>query len=95
MPTDMPRKNWNSLVRGVRPIERALEGRTDEEAEVVRGYGLAVRSALTDDGQPPLDAAGLRLRERLQAIDTSISRIGEKRGSQTSLFDSNSSFKRD
>src|SRR5262249_39763821 len=88
------KKELKKLVRGVRPIERALEGRTDEEAEVVRGYGLAVRSALTDDGQPPLDAAGLRLRERLQAIDTSISRIGEKRGSQTRLFGSNSSFKR-
>lgn len=89
------KKELKKLVRGVRPIERALEGRTDEEAEVVRGYGLAVRSALTDDGQPPLDAAGLRLRERLQAIDTSISRIGEKRGSHTRLFGSNSSSKRD
>lgn len=89
------KKELKKLVRGVRPIERALEGRTDEEAEVVRGYGLAVRSALTDDGQPPLDAAGLRLRERLQSIDTSISRIGEKRGSLPSSFGSNSSFKRD
>jgi hypothetical protein len=88
------KKELKKLVRGVRPIERALEGRTDEEAEAVRGYGLAVRSALTDDGQPPLDAAGLRLRERLQAIDTSISRIGEKRGSPPSSFGSNSSFKR-
>ena len=89
------KKELKKLVRGVRPIERALEGRTDEEAEAVRGYGLAVRSALTDDGQPPLDAAGLRLRERLQAIDTSISRIGEKRGFQMRSFGSNSSFKRD
>jgi len=89
------KKELKKLVRGVRPIERALEGRTDEEAEAVRAYGLAVRSALTDDGQPPLDAAGLRLRDRLQAIDTSISRIGEKRGSRTRLFGSNGSFKRD
>src|SRR2546425_1717517 len=62
------KKELKKHVRGVRPLERALEGRTDEEAEVVRGYCLAVRSALTDDGQPPLDAAGLRLQERLQAI---------------------------
>ena len=89
------KKELKKLVRGVRPIERALEGRTDEDADVVRGYGLAVRSALTDDGQPPLDAAGLRLQQRLQAIDTSISRVGEKRGFPTSLFGSNSSFKRD
>lgn len=74
------KKELKKQVRGVRPIERALEGRRDEEAEVVRGYGLAVRSALTDDGQPPLDAAGLRLHTRLQAIDASISRVQEKRG---------------
>ena len=35
-------------VRGVRPIERALEGRDDPEAAVARGYCAAVRSALTD-----------------------------------------------
>ncbi len=72
------KKELKKQVRGVRPIERALEKRSDEEAEVVRGYCLAVRSALTDDGQPPLDAAGLH--DRLQAILTSIARIEEKRG---------------
>lgn len=77
------KKELKKQVRGVRPIERALEGRTDEEAEVMRGYGLAVRSALTDDGQPPLQASGLRLRERLQAIDASIERVAEKRGFPT------------
>jgi hypothetical protein len=61
----------------------------------VRGYGLAVRSALTDDGHPPLDAAGLRLQQRLQAIDTSISRIEEKRGFLSSLFNFNGSSKGD
>ena len=68
-------------VRGVRPIERALEGREDEEAEVVRGYCLAVRSALTDDGRPPLCASGLKLHERLTAIHTSIERVVERGGS--------------
>ncbi len=89
------KKELKKRVRGVRPIERALEGRTDKEAEVVRGYGLAVRSALTDDGHPPLDAAGLRLQQRLQAIDTSISRIEEKRGFLSSLSNSNSLSRRD
>lgn len=51
------KKELKKRVRGVRPIERALEGRTAEEAEVVRGYGLAVRSALTDDGHPPKDCS--------------------------------------
>jgi len=66
-------------VRGVRPIERRLEGRSDREAEVVRGYCAAVRSALTDDGRPPLAAAGLQLYDRLNAIAQSLERV-EKRG---------------
>jgi hypothetical protein len=57
------KKELKKQVRGVRPIERALEERTDDEAEAVRGYCLAVRSALTDDGRPPLDADGLKLKE--------------------------------
>jgi hypothetical protein len=67
-------------VRGVRPIEHALEGREDEEAEAVRGYCLALRSAITDDGRPPLEASGLKLHHRLSAIRDSIEWVG-KRGS--------------
>jgi len=67
-------------VRGVRPIERALETRADPEAEAIRGYCLAVRSALTDDGRPPLGAAGLQLHERLSAITASIDEVAVKRG---------------
>jgi len=37
-----------------------------------------VRSALTDDGRPPLCASGLKLHERLEAISASIGRITEK-----------------
>jgi hypothetical protein len=67
-------------VRGVRPLERAVEQRTDMEAEVIRGYCLAVRSALTADGRPPLAAAGLQLRDRLSAITDSLGRVGAKKG---------------
>lgn len=66
-------------VRGVRPLERAVEGRTDPEAEVIRGYCSAIRSALTDDGRPPLAAAGLQLHDRLSAVPQSLERV-EKRG---------------
>lgn len=76
------KKELRKQVRGVRPIERSLEGRTDEEAEAVRGYCLAGRSALTDDGRPPLDADGLKLKERLQNISDSIARIEQKRASR-------------
>ncbi len=68
-------------MRGVRPIERVLEERSDAEAEALRGYCLAVRAALTDDGYPPLCASGLRLYHRLQLIAHSIEQIEKKRGS--------------
>jgi len=79
-------------VRGVRPIERALAGRDDAEATAMRGYCLAVRSALTDDGRPPLCAAGLRLHDRLTAIHASLGRVAERGGSrQRSVASGNSS----
>ena len=65
-------------VRGVRPIERVLEGREDPTAEVARGYCAAVRSAITDDGRPPLAASGLKLRARLEAVADSLERVAEK-----------------
>jgi hypothetical protein len=73
------KKALKNRVRGVRPIARRLEGRRDPEAEVVRGYCAAVRSALTDDGRPPLDASGLTLHDRLSAMTASLERV-EKRG---------------
>ena len=73
------KKELKKRVRGVRPIERNLEGRDDPAATVVRGYCAAVRSALTDDGRPPLEASGLKLHDRLRAITMSLER-SEKRG---------------
>src|SRR5436309_270720 len=67
-------------VRGVRPIERALEGREDEQSQAIHGYCLAVRSSLTDDGRPPLCASGLKLHDRLIQISDSLARVEEKRG---------------
>lgn len=74
------KKELKKHLRGVRPIERAVEQRQDEEAEAIRGYCLAVRSALTDDGRPPLAAPGLKLHERITAIAASLTRASEKRG---------------
>jgi hypothetical protein len=74
------KKELQKQVRGVRPLERALEGRADDEAQAIRGYCLAVRSAITDDGRPPLSAPGIRLHDRLQSIVTSIDRVEEKGG---------------
>jgi hypothetical protein len=78
------KKVLKQKVRKVRPIERAVEGRADPAAEVVRGYCSAVRSALTDDGRPPLAASGLKLHGRLTAIRDSLGRVGAKGGSRPS-----------
>jgi hypothetical protein len=78
------KKELKKRVRGVRPLERSLEGRSDAEAEAARGYCDAVRSALTDDGRPPLKASGLRLQERLSAVAASLDRVAEKRGCRKS-----------
>ena len=75
----MPKRSGSKHVRGVRPLERALEERSDPEAEAIRGYCLAVRSALTDDGRAPLDASGLKLQARLTQISASIARVEQKK----------------
>ena len=78
------KKELKKKVRGVRPIERKVEGRDDEEAKAVRGYCAAVRSALTDDGRPPLEASGLKLANRLTAVAASLDGVAAKRGSSRS-----------
>jgi Transposase, Mutator family len=72
------KKALKKRLRGVRPIERAVEGRDAAEARAVRGYGAAVRSALTDDGRPPLAASGLQLHDRLTAVAASLDRVARK-----------------
>jgi hypothetical protein len=69
------KKELKKAVRGVRPIERGLEGADGTAAEVARGYCAAVRSAITDDGRAPLAASGPKLRSRLAAISESIGRV--------------------
>jgi hypothetical protein len=73
------KKELKKKVRNIRGIERQTEGRTDPEAEVIRGYCSAVRSALTDDGRPPLEASGLKLHERLSAIGKSLDTVEKKK----------------
>jgi hypothetical protein len=69
------KKELKKRVRGIRTLERAAEKEEDVEAEIVRGYCAAVRSALTDDGRPPLAASGLKLEGRLTAIAASLDRV--------------------
>ena len=66
-------------LRGVRPIERALEEQSTPENEAIRGYCLAVRAALTDDGRSPLQPSGLKLHDRMTLVSDSIARVQEKK----------------
>jgi hypothetical protein len=72
------KKELKKRVRGVRRLERTVEGEDDGEAEIVRGYCAAVRAALTDDGRPPLAAPGLVLHDRLEAIAASLDRVAAR-----------------
>ncbi len=72
------KKELKKQVRGVRGIERSVASSDDLGSETVRGYCLAVRSALTDDGRPPLEASGLKLRSRLTLIEQSLERVAQK-----------------
>ncbi|HZW29240.1 MAG TPA: transposase [Isosphaeraceae bacterium] len=79
-------KELKKRVRGIRPIERQAEKALeqdpdDEEAELVRGCCAAVRAAVTDDGLPPLSAAGLKLHARLSQIAASLDRVAALAGS--------------
>jgi hypothetical protein len=73
------KKELKKRVRGVRPIERGVTAAGDLEAEIVRGYGAAVRASLTEDGLPPLSAAGLKLQARLTWIVSSLDRVQAQR----------------
>jgi hypothetical protein len=70
--------------RGVREIERSVSTREDQEAKTIRGYCLALRSTLADEGKPPLLLPGLLMHDRLEAILASLERVEKKRGCQPS-----------
>ncbi len=73
--------------RGVREIEREVAERTDTDSATIRSYCLAVRAALTDDGKPPVQLAGLTMHNRLSAIQSSLERVAQKGGCRTSWCD--------
>ncbi|HEY4384353.1 MAG TPA: hypothetical protein VGN34_07770 [Ktedonobacteraceae bacterium] len=77
------KKQLKKHLRGVRPIERALEERRTPENEAIRGYCLAVRAALTDDGHSPLQASGLKLYARVTQVSDSIARAQGKKTSSS------------
>lgn len=62
------KKELKKQVRGVRAIEPSIADTDDQEAEIVRGYCLALAVLAPDDGRPPLQASGLKLQKRLRLI---------------------------
>jgi hypothetical protein len=75
------KKELKAQIRGIRPIERALEQGNGEASQAAYKYCLAVRSAITDDGHPPLDLGGIKLHSRLSQISASLEEVAKKRGS--------------
>ncbi len=76
------KKELKKQVRGVRQIERSINECDQAQSEAIRGYCLAVRGSLTNDGRPPLDASGLKLQERLSLIEASLEKVAQKGGYQ-------------
>lgn len=74
------KKELKKSLRGIRRLEAELGDRTDDVTEALRGYCVAVRSALTDDHRPPLHPSGLQLRDRLEAITASLRQVVKKGG---------------
>jgi hypothetical protein len=66
-------------LRGVRPIERAVEQQSLPDNRAIRGYCLAVRASLTDDGRSPLQPSGLKLFDRVTQVSDSLTRIQQKK----------------
>jgi len=73
------KKELRKHLRGVRPIERALDQQSIPENQAIRRYCLAVRASLTDDGRSPLQPSGLKLFDRMTQIRDSIVRVQQKK----------------
>ncbi len=66
------KKELKKQLRGVRAMEHSVASSDEQVAETVRDYCLAVRSALTTGGRPPLVASGLELQQRLTLIEQKL-----------------------
>ena len=75
------KKQLKQKVRGVRDVERQVSHKQDDEARITRGYCLALREVLRDDGKYPLEPAGIKLYDKLKQIDASLERALKQRAS--------------
>jgi hypothetical protein len=75
------KKQLKQRVRGIRDVERQVAQKQDDEAQITRGYCLALREVLRDDGKYPLEPAGITLYDKLMQIDASLGRAIAQRTS--------------
>jgi hypothetical protein len=76
------KKQLKHRVRGIREVERQVASKESDEAQITRGYCLAVREVMRDDGKYPLEPAGITLYDKLDQIGASLERAISKRASQ-------------
>ncbi|NEU79937.1 hypothetical protein [Nostoc sp. UIC 10630] len=65
------KKELKKKVRGLRDIERSVVNEDKDLATIIKDYCSAVRSSITNDGHPLLEASGLKLQENLTLIEQS------------------------
>jgi len=75
------KKQLKQKVRGIRAVERQVTHGQSDEARIVRGYCIALRESLRDDGKYPLEPAGIKLYDKLTQIDASLERAITHRAS--------------
>lgn len=75
------KKQLKQKVRGIRDVERQVAQQPSDEARVVRGYCLAIREVMREDGKYPLEPAGLTLYDKLRQIRTSLEKALSQRAS--------------
>lgn len=72
------KKELKKKVRGLRDIERSVTNEDKDLVTIIEDYCSAVRSSITNDGHPPLEASGLKLQENLTLIEQSLERMEKK-----------------
>jgi hypothetical protein len=75
------KKQLKQKVRGIREVERKVGRAQEAEAATVRGYCVAVREVMRDDGKYPLEPAGITLYDKLNKIRDSLDRSLAQRSS--------------
>src|SRR5262249_23542407 len=75
------KKELKQKVRGIRDLERQVANKRDDEARAVKGYCVAIREVMRDEGKYPLEPAGIMLYDKLNQIRISLEKAVAERAS--------------